>query len=137
MGHPELLQIQEGADLAVVIVLNSAGLLGIAGELGDVHEGAGGDRRPGGDACSRQEVLLHEIHAPHQQVDVPHRATPHSAVDFNQPGSPGSVFALHMEDTLQVRHSELRPLQAVPAARHIAIVCRSAMINVNVSAAVP
>ena len=103
--------IRNSLYLAEVGVLNSAGSLGVAGELGHIHERLGGHRGPRGDACGRQQVLLYQVYSPDQQVDVPHGAAPHAAVHFYQAGPPGGVLQLHMENTLNTAASLRNTLQ--------------------------
>eukprot|EP00951_Prasinocladus_malaysianus_P041233 scaffold484265_cov38-Prasinocladus_malaysianus.AAC.1 len=68
-------------------LLEDAGLHGIHRVLGNAAEGLWCGGRPGRDANAAQKLLLHQINAPHEKVDVAHRATAHSAVDLNEPGA--------------------------------------------------
>ena len=56
---------------------------------------------PGGYASCGEQVFLHQVNAPDQQVDVPDRAATHPAVHLDQAGAPAGELALHVEDTLQ------------------------------------
>mmetsp|Transcript_26971 Transcript_26971/g.69252 ORF Transcript_26971/g.69252 Transcript_26971/m.69252 type:complete len:201 (+) Transcript_26971:199-801(+) len=81
----------------VVGVLEDAALLGVEGVLGDAAQrlGRGGGTR--GDADAAHQLLLHQVHAVHQQVDVPHGAAAHAAVDLDEARATGRELALHVE----------------------------------------
>ncbi len=73
-----------GAYLAKVDVQDAPGHLSIDRVLGNVHERLSRDGRPRGDAGRAQQLLLHQVHTPHQQVGGPHRAPAHAAVHLDQ-----------------------------------------------------
>ena len=86
-----------GLHLEEVDMLHLASLLCIDGVLSNIHEGLGCNGGSGGDACTGEQVLLHQVHPPHQQVGVAHRAPPHAAVHLNQARPPACILQLHME----------------------------------------
>lgn len=87
--------------LEEVNVLHPARPLCIDGVLSNVHEGPSSYRGSGGDAGTGEQVLLHQVHPPDQQVGVAHRAAPHAAVHLNQAGASRRVLQLYMEHPLK------------------------------------
>mmetsp|Transcript_41777 Transcript_41777/g.124958 ORF Transcript_41777/g.124958 Transcript_41777/m.124958 type:complete len:420 (-) Transcript_41777:305-1564(-) len=85
-------------------------------ELRHLLQRALGDGWAHWDAGARHEVLLHQVHAPHQKVGVAHRAAAHAAVDLDEARPARCVLALHVEHTerepqrLHTAHAQLRKL---------------------------
>ncbi|KFM27309.1 hypothetical protein F751_4579 [Auxenochlorella protothecoides] len=92
-------------------------------ELGEVGEGRGRDGGPGRDARGQQQLLLHQVHAPDQEVHVPHGAPAHAAVDLDQARAARGVLALHVEHAhveaqgLDRCHAQLQQLALLRAGQ--------------------
>lgn len=72
-----------------VHILDDAGLLRIDGELGNALARNLGQVGAGGNAAGRQELLLHQINAPHILIHRIHWTASHARIHLQNPRSKG------------------------------------------------